>query len=58
MEFIEGVSVAKIAELIDAGQIDELAVLLPNLDLATTGRHISFAVLRQLFVFGFFQGDN
>jgi len=57
MEFIEGVSVAKIADMIDAGRIDELAALLPNLDLAVTGRHIAFAVLRQLFTFGFFQGD-
>lgn len=57
MEFIEGVSVAKIADMIDAGRIDELAALLPNLDLSVTGRHIAFAVLRQLFIFGFFQGD-
>ena len=57
MEFVEGVSVAKIADMIDAGRVDELAALLPNLDLSVTGRNIAFAVLRQLFIFGFFQGD-
>ncbi len=57
MEFVEGVSVAKIADMIDAGRLTELAALLPNLDLAVTGRNIAFAILRQLFLFGFFQGD-
>ncbi|MFL6335536.1 MAG: ABC1 kinase family protein [Pyrinomonadaceae bacterium] len=57
MEFIEGVSVARIADMMDAGRTEELAALLPNLDLSVTGGHIAFAVLRQLFVFGFFQGD-
>lgn len=57
MEFVEGVSVARIADLIDAGRGAELAALLPNLDLSVTGRYIAFAVLRQLFIFGFFQGD-
>ena len=57
MEFIEGTSLAKIGALIDAGRPDLIADVLPNLDVELVGRRIAFAVLRQLFVFGFFQGD-
>ena len=57
MEFIEGVSLAKIGQMIDSGRPDLLAQVLPNLDVERAGRNIAFAVLRQLFVFGFFQGD-
>ncbi len=57
MEFVEGVSLAKIGQMIDSGRPDLLAQVLPNLDIERAGRNIAFAVLRQLFVFGFFQGD-
>ena len=57
MEFIEGVSLAKIGQMIDSGRPDLLAQVLPNLNVERAGRNIAFAVLRQLFVFGFFQGD-
>jgi ubiquinone biosynthesis protein len=57
MEFIEGISLAKIGAMIDAGRPDLVTRALPNLDVELVGRRIAFAVLRQLFVFGFFQGD-
>jgi ubiquinone biosynthesis protein len=57
MEFIEGVSLAKIGQMIDSGRPDLLAQVLPHLNVEIAGRNIAFAVLRQLFVFGFFQGD-
>jgi ubiquinone biosynthesis protein len=57
MEFIEGVSLAKIGEMVDAGREDLLAQALPDLDVPVVGQRIAFAVLRHLFVFGFFQGD-
>jgi ubiquinone biosynthesis protein len=57
MEFIEGISLAKIGAMIDAGRPDLVTEMLPNLDEEVVGRRIAFAVLRQLFVFGFFQGD-
>lgn len=57
MEFIEGISLAKIGAVIDAGRPDLVTEMLPNLDVELVGRRIAFAVLRQLFVFGFFQGD-
>jgi ubiquinone biosynthesis protein len=57
MEFVEGVSLAKIAAMIDAGRANQLAQMLPNLNVERAGRNIAFAVLRQFFVFGFFQGD-
>jgi ubiquinone biosynthesis protein len=57
MEFIEGVSLAKIGDMVDAGREDLLAQALSDLDVPLVGQRIAFAVLRQLFVFGFFQGD-
>jgi len=57
MEFIEGTSLAKVGEWIDAGRIDLLATRLPHLNIERAGRNIAFAVMRQLFLFGFFQGD-
>jgi ubiquinone biosynthesis protein len=57
MEFVEGVSLAKIGASIDAGRPDLVAEMLPNLDVELAGRNIAFAVMRQLFVYGFFQGD-
>jgi ubiquinone biosynthesis protein len=57
MEFVEGVSLAKIGQMIDSGHPDLLFEALPNLNVEIAGRNIAFAVLRQLFVFGFFQGD-
>jgi ubiquinone biosynthesis protein len=57
MEFIEGVSLAKIGEMVDAGREDLLTQALPDLDVPVVGQRIAFAVLRHLFVFGFFQGD-
>ena len=57
MEFVDGVSLSKISSLVEEGQIDTIITLLPNLDPEQAGRNIAFAILRQLFVTGFFHGD-
>lgn len=57
MEFMEGVSLAKIADLIDAGKTDELRRQLPRLSVPEVGRNIAIATLNQLFVTGVFHGD-
>lgn len=57
MEFLDGVSLAKIADLIETGQQDEVSALLPNLDVAEGCRNLANAVLNQFFVIGLFHGD-
>ncbi len=57
MEFVEGVSLAKIAELLDRGRVDLVRAELPNLDFEKAGRNLAFAALHQLFVTGIFHGD-
>ena len=57
MEFLEGVSLAKIADLIDAGKMDEIRALLPHMQFAEAGRNLATASLHQFFVTGFFHGD-
>jgi ubiquinone biosynthesis protein len=57
MEFIEGVSLAKVAELLDRGRSDLVLARLPNLDFDRSGSNLAFAALHQLFVTGIFHGD-
>lgn len=57
MEFVDGISLARIGNLLEAGRSDIIIAQLPNLDIKRTGRHITFAVMRQLFVTGLFHGD-
>jgi len=57
MEFVDGISLAKIAELLDGGRVDLVRTLLPNLDFQKAGRNLAFAALHQLFVTGIFHGD-
>ena len=54
MEFLEGVSLAKIADLVDAGKMDEVRALLPHMKFAEAGRNLATACLHQLFVTGSF----
>lgn len=57
MEYVEGISLAKIAVLLEAGRIDLVRSRLPNLDFQLSGRNLAFGALRQLFVTGVFHGD-
>ncbi len=57
MEFLEGVSLAKIADLVDAGKMEEVRALLPHMNFAEAGRNLATACLHQLFVTGLFHGD-
>jgi ubiquinone biosynthesis protein len=57
MEFIEGLSLAKIIDLNEENGFDAVKARLPDLDLGIIGHRLANAVLRQLFVTGFFHGD-
>lgn len=57
LEFVEGMSLAGIADLIEAGKQNELKERLPNLDLRTVAENLSYILMNQLFVTGFFHGD-
>jgi len=57
MEFLEGISLAKIAELLETGGGESVHARLPNLDFQRSGRNLAFAALHQLFVIGVFHGD-
>ncbi len=56
-EFIEGVSMARIAKLLDEGGIARVREELPNIDLEEALNNVANASLNQLFVTGFFHGD-
>ncbi|HTI10198.1 MAG TPA: AarF/UbiB family protein [Puia sp.] len=57
MEFIQGLSLAKVIELKEEGGLEAVKERLPDLDLSLIGNRIANAVLRQLFITGFFHGD-
>jgi len=57
MEFLGGVSLAKIADLVDAGKIEEVHALLPHMQFVEASRNLVIASLHQLFVTGLFHGD-
>jgi len=57
MEFLEGVSLAKIADLIDAGKLDAVRTLLPHMNFDEADRNLATAALHQFFVTGLFHGD-
>ena len=57
MEFIEGISLARMFELIESGDEAELARMYPELDLNEAAENLIYIVMNQLFVTGFFHGD-
>jgi ubiquinone biosynthesis protein len=57
MEFIEGVSLARIIELVAQHRSGEVSKLLPNLDTAKVGDDLGYATLHQLFISGIYHGD-
>lgn len=57
MEFIDGMSLREVTQLIEAGQEEELRARLPGVDLHQTMHWLARACLRQLFIHGFFHGD-
>jgi ubiquinone biosynthesis protein len=57
MDFVEGISLGAACDLIEAGREDELYRRLPDLDIAVTVDRFANAVLRQLYVTGFFHAD-
>jgi ubiquinone biosynthesis protein len=57
MEFIDGLSLAVVSDLLEAGKDDVLYAYLPHLDAEETGHNIAFAIMHQLFVTGFFHAD-
>jgi ubiquinone biosynthesis protein len=57
MEYIDGISMAEVSNILDEGGLELLREYLPNLQLETVLHHLVFASLRQLFVAGLFHGD-
>ncbi len=57
MEFIDGVSLARIIELVSQRKSAEVVKLLPNLDTAKVGDDLAYATLHQLFITGVYHGD-
>jgi ubiquinone biosynthesis protein len=57
MEFIEGISLAKVKTLVDGHRFDELESRMPGVDLHAAMRRMTAASLRQLLVNGFFHAD-
>lgn len=57
MEFVDGISLAKVAELLETAGVESVHARLPNLDFQRSGRNLAFAALHQLFVTGVFHGD-
>jgi ubiquinone biosynthesis protein len=57
MEFIDGVSASRLAELLQTGGLDAVRRELPGFDLGLALHRFSDASLKQLFVDGFFHGD-
>jgi ubiquinone biosynthesis protein len=57
MEFIDGVSLARIIELVAQRKSGEVLKLLPALDTAKIGDDLAYATLHQLFISGVYHGD-
>jgi ubiquinone biosynthesis protein len=57
LEYVDGVSVADVAAMVEAGRSNELEEQIPGLDLGRVARNLAFATLHQLFVHGFFHAD-
>ena len=57
MELVDGISLARVADLIDRGGLDQVRAVLPHFDLEQALHHLASSSLNQIFVFGFFHGD-
>src|SRR5882724_11205316 len=57
LEFVEGVSLSRLAILLEQGRSEEISSLLPKLDIERVGHLLATACLQQFFVSGFFHGD-
>jgi ubiquinone biosynthesis protein len=57
MEFVEGISVAETAKVLQQGGLDALQNRLPGFDLQRSLKVLADACLSQLFADGFFHGD-
>ena len=57
LEFLDGVSIARVMLLLEQGRDREIQLLLPQLDLRGVAHRLASACLHQFFVTGFFHGD-
>jgi ubiquinone biosynthesis protein len=57
MEFIEGISLAKLSDLVIAGKTEEIRKAMPNLDIEKSLDNLAKASLGQMFQSGFFHAD-
>ena len=57
LEFLEGLSLSKLSQLVEEGGINRVHAYLPNLQLGVALHHFAFGLLGQMFVNGLFHGD-
>ncbi len=57
MEFVEGISLAKVKVMVDTNRVDELKELMPEVNLFEAMRNLVRASMHQLLVVGFFHAD-
>lgn len=57
MQYIEGVSLQQISNLLERGNLEKLRALLPGVDLERAFRRLARASMQQIFNVGFFHGD-
>lgn len=57
LEYVEGISLNVIIQLVQRNRTDELAELLPGVDLTQVAERLALASLRQLFIIGIFHAD-
>lgn len=57
MDFIDGVSLSQIGNLLEEGGLELVSARYPGLDLIAALHHLAFASLHQLFLTGFFHAD-
>lgn len=57
MEYIAGISLQKLCTLAETGHEEEIAQLLPGVDVRKVISRVAEACLHQLFITGFFHGD-
>lgn len=57
MEFIEGISLAKLSDMVEAGKTDEIERRMPGLIIEASLENLAKASLGQMFTSGFFHAD-
>jgi ubiquinone biosynthesis protein len=57
LEFVAGISLSQVGNLLEKGEIEQLKTDYPHLQLEQAYHNLAFASMHQLFEIGFFHGD-